>query len=71
VHSNLFIGLRKDSRVSLYHLVHDLRHTDHLVLIVEYWHAKYTRRVITGLLINYLVESRILCANITSDIIRL
>jgi len=42
------------------HLVHALRHTDYLALVVEYWHTEYTIRVITGLLVDDLVEPRIL-----------
>jgi len=48
---------------SSYHLVHDLCHPDHLVLVVEYRHAENAGRVVAGLLVNQLIEARILSIN--------
>jgi len=63
---HLFILVREDGRVSSDHLVHDLSHTDHLVLVVDYRHAQYAGRVVTGLLVHYLIEPRILCTHRSS-----
>jgi len=58
--NHVFVLVREDGRVSSDHFVHDLSHADHLVLMVEYRHAQNAHRVVTGLLVHYLVEPRIL-----------
>jgi len=65
--SHLFIVVCEHGGAPRYHLVHDLCHTDHLVLVVEYRHAEYAGRVVAGLLVDYLVEPRILlkCSDTT------
>ena len=60
VYANLFVGVRKDSDGSCSHLVHDLCNTDHLALVVEYWHTEYTGSVIASLLVDDLIEAWIL-----------
>ena len=67
----MFVGLCKDGQMSSDHFVHYLRHADHLILIVEYWHAQYARCTISGLLVDDFIEPRVLYINTASSKIRL
>ena len=62
--SHLLVLSCEDGRNSSDHLVHDLRHADDLVFVIKYRQAEYTLRVIAGLLVDDLIEPRILHINV-------